>query len=129
MTAQAKIALSASPLLAFFQDLLSAMLLNLLSRVGCVARRFLTCLISETMKKPEIRKLSKEDLIRLMELPNHLRETMLAVIALGEATATEVSEQTGKARASESDYLNQLERMGYLKRRYSGRYVYFSLAS
>ena len=83
----------------------------------------------DAMKKPDLRKLSKEDLIRLMELPNHLRETMLAVIALGEATATEVSKQTGKARASESDYLNQLERMGYLKRRYSGRYVYFSLAS
>ena len=51
---------------------------------------------------------------------------MLAVIALGEATAMEVSKQTGKARPSESDYLNQLERMGYLKRRYATRKVYFS---
>lgn len=76
--------------------------------------------------KPDLRKLDKEKLIRLMELPNHLRETMLAVIALGEATATDVSEQTGKSRSSESDYLNQLERMGYLKRRYSTRKIYFS---
>jgi len=51
---------------------------------------------------------------------------MLAVIALGEANATEVSEQTGKSRASESDHLNQLERMSYLKRRHESREVYFS---
>jgi len=76
--------------------------------------------------KPDLHKLDKEKLIRLMELPNHLRETMLAVIALGEATATDVSGQTGKSRSSESDYLNQLERMGYLKRRYSTRKIYFS---
>ena len=80
------------------------------------------------MKKPDLRKLGKDQLIRLMELPNHLRNTMLAVIALGEATATEVSEQTGKARSSESDYLNQLQRMGYLKRRYASRKIYFSSA-
>jgi len=76
--------------------------------------------------KPDLRKLDKEKLIRLMELPNHLRETMLAVIALEEGTATDVSGQTGKSRSSESDYLNQLERMGYLKRRYSTRKIYFS---
>ena len=61
-----------------------------------------------------------------MELPNHLRKTMLAVIALNEATATEVSKQTGKGRASESRSLNELERMGYLNRRYATRNVYFS---
>lgn len=78
------------------------------------------------MKKPDLRKMDKDELIRLLELPDHLKETMLAVIALGEATAMEVSEQTGKSRASESDYLNQLERMGYLKRRRDSRKVYFS---
>ena len=76
-------------------------------------------------QKPDLHNLDKDQLIRLMELPNHLRETMLAVIALGEATATEVSKQTGKGRSSESRILNQLERMGYLKRRYSRRKVYF----
>ena len=79
------------------------------------------------MKKLDLRKLGKDELIKLMELPNHLRETMLAVIALGEATSVEVSKQTGKSRATESAYLNQLERMGYLKRRYASRKVYFSL--
>jgi DNA-binding transcriptional ArsR family regulator len=76
--------------------------------------------------KPKLHELDKDELIRLMKLPNHLRETMLAVIALREGTATEVSEQTGKSRSSESDYLNQLERMGYLKRRYASRKIYFS---
>ena len=78
------------------------------------------------MKEPDLSKLDKQQLIRLIKLPNHLRETMLALIALGEATAKEVSEQTGKARASESDHLNQLERMGYLKKRYASRKVYYS---
>ena len=77
-------------------------------------------------RKPDLSKLEKDELIRLMDLPNHLRKTMLVVIALGEATATDVSKQTGKSRSSESDYMNQLERMGYLKRRYAERKVYFS---
>ena len=79
-------------------------------------------------RKPDLSTLDKDELIRLMGLPNHLRQTMLTVIALGEATATDVSKQTGKSRASESDYMNQLERMGYLKRRYAKRKVYFSPA-
>jgi len=75
----------------------------------------------------DLHKLKKEDLIRLMELPNHLRESMLAIIALGEATALDVSKQTGKSRASESDYLNQLFRMRYLKKRKRGRTAIFAL--
>lgn len=78
------------------------------------------------MKKPELRNLEKNELIRLIALPNHLRDTMVAVISLGEVTATDVSKRTGKARSSESDYLNQLRRMGYLKRRHARRKVYFS---
>jgi len=75
--------------------------------------------------KFDLHKLDKEDLIRLMELPDALRETMLGVIALTEGTASDVSQYTGKARATESDHLNQLERMGYLKRRYARRMVLF----
>ena len=71
-------------------------------------------------------KLDKDEIIRLIGLPNHLRKTMLMVLELKEATATDVSKRTGRSRASESDYMNQLERMGYLKRRYDSRKVYFS---
>ena len=76
--------------------------------------------------KSYLEKLEKKDLIMLMSLPNHLRETMLAILVLEEATASDVAEVTGKSRPSESDYLNQLERMGYLKRRYTKRSVKFS---
>jgi len=62
-----------------------------------------------------------------MELSDRLRETMLAIIALEKATATEVSKHTGRSRASESDHLNQLERMGWLKKNKEGKKVYFSL--
>lgn len=78
------------------------------------------------MNNRQLHNLEKNELIRLIELPNHLRETMLAVISLGEATATEVSKQTGRARASESSYLNQLRRLRYVKRRFARRQVYFS---
>ena len=78
-------------------------------------------------RKPDLSKLDKEELIRLMELPNHLRETMLAVIALDrEVTATDVSRRTGKARATESNVLNQLVRLTYLEKRKKGRTAYFS---
>jgi DNA-binding MarR family transcriptional regulator len=77
-------------------------------------------------QKRNFQELDKNELIRLIELPNHLRETMLAVIALKEGTATEISEETGKSRSSESDHLNQLERMGYVRRRYSSKKVHFS---
>ena len=80
-------------------------------------------------RKPDLRKLDKDELIRLMDLPNHLRKTMLVVIALGEVTATDVSKQTGKSRSSESDYMNQLERLGFLKRRYVERKVYFAVST
>jgi len=78
------------------------------------------------MDQLDLHDLDKEELIRLIKLPNHLRKTMFAVIALGEATATEISKQTGKSRATESDYLNQLERMGYLKRSNASKKIYFS---
>ncbi len=71
-------------------------------------------------------KLSKEDLIKLLKLPDHLRKTLIAVILLREATATQVAEKTNRARAVESNYLNQLERINLLKRNRKGRTVYFS---
>jgi hypothetical protein len=46
----------------------------------------------------------------LLELPDHLRDTMKVLITRGASTADMVSEVTGKARAVESGYLNQLLR-------------------
>ncbi len=78
------------------------------------------------MRNLDLLKLSKGKLIELLELPDHLRKTMIPILASGEATAKEIAKRTGRARAVESSYLNQLERMGFLKRERRGRTVYFS---
>ena len=59
-------------------------------------------------------------------LPDRFRSTMIVVQQLGEATTTQVAERTGRLRATESAFLNELVRMGRLKRRKEGRTVYFS---
>ncbi len=66
------------------------------------------------------------DAITLLSLPDHLRRTAIALAKLGgEATAEEVSRETGRARAVESAYLNQLVAMGYIAKKRKGRKVYF----
>ena len=61
----------------------------------------------------------------LLELPDHLRKTMIAVAETGQTTANELAEKTGRVRNLESSYLNQLERMGLIERFRKGRKVYF----
>jgi uncharacterized membrane protein len=65
------------------------------------------------------------DVATLLSLPDHLRKTALALAELGEATATEISKKTGRVRAAESDYLNQLVAKGYVKKKRKGHGVYF----
>jgi hypothetical protein len=62
----------------------------------------------------------------LLSLPDHLRKTAIIVCQLGEASAAEVAARSGRARAAESDYLNQLARMGILEKRRKGRESYFT---
>jgi hypothetical protein len=54
---------------------------------------------------------------KLLLLPDHLRKSYLTVLSKGECSATEVSNLTGRCRAVESNYLNQLARMGWLNKR------------
>jgi predicted transcriptional regulator len=61
----------------------------------------------------------------LLSMPDHLRKTAMTVCRLGRATAEETAEQTHRARAVESAYLNQLVTMGYLKKERNGRKAYF----
>jgi hypothetical protein len=61
----------------------------------------------------------------LLSLPDHLRKTAVIVCNLKEASANEVAARSGRARAAESDYLNQLVRMGHLKKKRKGRESYF----
>ncbi len=65
------------------------------------------------------------DVTTLLSLPDHLRKSALALASLGEATATDLSKETGRVRAVESDYLNQLVSMGLIKKKRKGRDVYF----
>jgi len=65
------------------------------------------------------------DVMTLLSLPDHLRKTAVALCKLDQATAEEVAEQTKRARAVESGYLNQLVIMGYLKKERRGRKAYF----
>ena len=62
----------------------------------------------------------------LLSLPDHLRRTAIIVRELGEANAVQVAARSGRARAAESDYLNQLARMGLVKKKQRGRESYFS---
>jgi len=67
------------------------------------------------------------DALALLKLPDHLRKTALAIDKLGEGTADEVASVTGRERAVESSYLNQLVRMGYVRKRRDGRRVVFTV--
>ena len=69
------------------------------------------------------------DVTTLLSLPDHLRKSALGLTTLGEATATDLSKETGRVRAVESDYLNQLVSMGLVKKKRKGRDVYFYVES
>jgi len=65
----------------------------------------------------------------LFSLPDHLRKTYVTVASKGECNATEVSNLTGRCRAMESNYLNQLARMGWLTKHRDSKTVDFRLIS
>jgi len=65
------------------------------------------------------------DVMTLLSMPDHLRKTAMTICRSGRATAEEISQQTSRARAVESAYLNQLVLMGYLKKERKGRKAYF----
>ena len=65
------------------------------------------------------------DVIDYIELPQHLRKTYEALLKLGKGTDEEVHNETGRARAVESDYLNQLHTMRYLVKKRNKRKVFF----
>jgi DNA-binding transcriptional ArsR family regulator len=67
------------------------------------------------------------DIVTLLSLPDHLRKSAMTIMRLGRAMAEDVARETGRARAIESAYLNQLARMGHVKKEKEGRRVYFSV--
>lgn len=67
------------------------------------------------------------DVMTLLSFPDHLRKSAMTIMKLGKAMAKDVAKETGRARAIESAYLNQLVRMGYVKKVREGRRVFFSV--
>jgi hypothetical protein len=84
--------------------------------------------LQKTGKKDTMQPLATDaplDVMTLLSMPDHLRKTAMTICRCGRATAEEISEQTSRARAVESAYLNQLVIMGYLKKERKGRKAYF----
>ncbi len=65
----------------------------------------------------------------LIALPDHLRKTFVVVANKGECDAAQVSNHTGRCRAIESNYLNQLLRMGWLNKRRISKEVHFRIVA
>jgi hypothetical protein len=62
-------------------------------------------------------------------LPDHLEKTKRAIMMLGYATASDVARITKRARAVESNYLCQLERMGVITVERVGRIKWFKIVT
>jgi hypothetical protein len=66
---------------------------------------------------------------KLISLPDHLRQSYMVVVSKGECNAVNVSNLTGRCRAIESNYLNQLCRMGWLSKRRISKAMSFRAVS
>jgi transcriptional regulator with AAA-type ATPase domain len=66
-----------------------------------------------------------QELLFLLTMPDHLRETMMVLETYSIVTAEEVAKVTGRARAVESCYLNQLVNQTIIWKERKGRAVYF----
>jgi hypothetical protein len=55
--------------------------------------------------------LSQKQLYQVLKFPKHLQVSLTSLLKLGLATADQVAAATGKVRAVESAYLNQLATM------------------
>ncbi len=78
-----------------------------------------------TLEEAAFKELAPLDVMTLLSLPDHLRKTAMILCRLGMATASQVSKESGRARAVESGYLNQLVVMNYIQKKREGRNVYF----
>jgi hypothetical protein len=70
---------------------------------------------------------SQKQLYKVLEFPKHLQVSVMSLLKLGLASADEVAAVTGKARAVESSYLNQLAVMHIVRKEHRSRRVFFSV--
>ncbi len=71
--------------------------------------------------------MTQRRLYKILDFPKHLQVTMLTLIRLGRGTASDVATVTGKERAVESAYLNQLVIMQIVNKRRQERKAVFSV--
>jgi len=90
-------------------------------KIERLSERIDSCFMAKT-SAPQATALDAEV---LLSLPDHLRKTAISICKLGEATAAGIAKDTGRARAAESDYLNQLVGMNYLGKKRVKRKVVF----
>lgn len=69
--------------------------------------------------------LSQKQLYQVLKFPKHLQVSLTSLLKLGLASAGQVAVVTGKARAVESSYLNQLVVMHIVHKERRGRIVFF----
>ncbi len=70
---------------------------------------------------------NQKHLFKILELPKHLQVTVTTLLKLGVATADDVAQVTGKVRAVESNYLNQLTYMKIVKKQRQERRMLFQV--
>jgi hypothetical protein len=71
--------------------------------------------------------LSQKQLYHVLKFPKHLQVSLTSLLKLGLASADQVAAVTGKARAVESAYLNQLAIMHLVQKQHHGRTVFFKV--
>jgi hypothetical protein len=69
--------------------------------------------------------LSQKQLYQVLKFPKHLQFSLTSLLKLGLATADQVAAVTGKARAVESAYLNQLATMRVVRKEHRRLKVFF----
>ena len=102
---------------------------EVLERIEQIEQRLnaLEKVITLVDRTPQTSTFSSIKMEELLELPSSLQKTMLTLQELKDATASEVAQQTGRARSVENIYLNQLARLGHLNKERRGRKIYFGL--
>lgn len=71
--------------------------------------------------------MNQRRLYKILDFPKHLQVTILTLIRMGRGTAQEVANVTGKERAVESAYLNQLVIMQMVHKRRQDRKAVFTV--
>lgn len=110
----------------FFREIVE-MLKEINKKLERIAETHILVLEALNRSKLDATKKMPLDVDALLSLPDHLRRTVMVIGEVGSATADQAAAQTGRTRAAESDYLNQLVKIGYLKKERKGRTVFFSI--